>query len=88
MPDLQILKVVLRERGTGRPVQGGTVCVDADPSEWPLPCEIPLVPGNHRIEIRHPSRTVCGANPRFVNVVISTDPSAQFQIEVVEVESV
>lgn len=88
MPDLQILVIVLRERGTGRPVDGGTLLVDGGSREWPLPCELPLVPGNHRIEIRHPSRTICGGNPRPVNVVISTDPNPQPQVEVVEVEPV
>jgi hypothetical protein len=88
MPDLQILRVVLSERGTGQPVGGGTLRVNEGAGEWPLPCEIPLVPGNHRIEARHPSRVICGENPRVVNVVISTDPGGQPQVEVVEVEPV
>ena len=88
MPDLQTLVIVLKERGTGQPVDGGTLRIDGGLREWPLPCEVPLVPGNHRIEIRHPSWSICGENPRMVNVVISTDPTPQPQVEVVKVEPV
>lgn len=88
MPDLQTVVVVLKERGTGQPVDGGTLRVDGGLRDWPLPCELPLFPGNHRIEVRHSSRSICGENPRVVNVLISTDPNSRPQVEVVEVEPV
>lgn len=86
MPTMEILRIELRERGTGTVVDGGTLCVGQSTRAWTIPCEIPLVPGNHRIQVRHPSRAICGVNPREVNVVIPTDPGSAPQLEVIEVE--
>ena len=88
MPNLETLRVVLRERGTAVEVEGGTLCVGESTEEWAIPCDIPLRPGRHLIHVRHPSRTVSGENPRRVRVVISTDPGAPSQVEIVEVEPV
>jgi len=86
MPDMETLRIELRERGTGAAVDGGTLCVGDSTQEWSVPCEIPLRPGRHEIHMRHPSRTIFGDNPRIVRVVVPTDPGAPLQVEVVEVE--
>lgn len=86
MPDLQKVRVLLNERGTDQPVQGGILQVNDAPASRPLPCTLLLRPGNHTLTVSHASRSICPPNPRQVEVVIPTDPGTPPQVVAFEAE--
>lgn len=82
------VRVELRDLASGEEVGGGTLIVDENhDSLWPLPSIVPLTPGDHNFEARHPSRTIVPPNPRCVNIPVSTDPHAPVQVICFEVSA-
>jgi len=75
------VEVDLREEVGGARVSGGALILDDNTAAlWPLPCTVPLLPGKHMFEVRHPTRSIVPPNPRVEDVVVSTDPLAPVQI--------
>lgn len=80
MPMVDV-RVELKEAGGDRDVPGGGLILDENRGAvWALPCTVPLLPGRHKFEASHSTRSILPPNPRVEAVVVPTDPQAPVQV--------
>ena len=78
------LKVVLCD-SNGKEDIGGELIVDDGAGPLKLPAEFFIEAGECKLEARCPGRSIKGANPRTVEIIVRTDPITPVQKVIFEV---